>query len=182
MLLDTPIETKDLILRSLEAGHAQGPYAAWMRDPGVTRFLEVRFAPPNEVALAAFIIRMNGSDDNLLLGLFPREEPQRHIGNIKLGPIDKRHKSASIGIAIGAKDCWGRGYASQAVAALSEHAFAVLGLERLEAGFYADNETSQRAFKRAGFVEEGCRRGGRILDGMRMDEILMGRLREEPFR
>ena len=116
---------------------------------------------------------MNGSDDNLLLGLFPRAEPQRHIGNIKLGPIDQRHKSAPIGIAIGARDCWGKGFASQAVAALSDHAFAVLGLERVEAGFYADNEASQRAFKRAGFVEEGRRRGaappGRVKNGRNPD-------------
>ena len=69
----TPIETDDLILRSLDVGYAHGPYAAWMRDAEVTRFLEVRFAPPDEVALAAFIVRMNGSDDNLLLGLFPRD-------------------------------------------------------------------------------------------------------------
>jgi RimJ/RimL family protein N-acetyltransferase len=69
------------------------------------------------------------------------------------------------------------GYATQAVAAVSAYAFDVLGLDRLEAGFYADNETSQRAFKRAGFVEEGRRRGARICDGARMDEVLMGRLR-----
>jgi [ribosomal protein S5]-alanine N-acetyltransferase len=177
MFPNSPIETKGLILRSLDGGHAHGPYADWMRDPEVTRFLEVRFAPPDEAALAAFIARMNDSDDNLLLGLFPGAEPQRHIGNIKLGPIDERHKAAPIGIAIGVKECWGRGFATQAVAAMSEYAFDVLGLERLEAGFYAGNEASQRAFTRAGFVEEGRRRGGRLLDGVRTDEILMGRLR-----
>jgi [ribosomal protein S5]-alanine N-acetyltransferase len=177
VLLETPIVTKDLILRSIDAGHAHGPYAAWMHDVEVTRFLEVRFAPPDAAALVAFITKMNDSDDNLLLGLFPRTEPQRHIGNIKLGPIDKRHNATPIGIAIGAKDCWNRGFATQAVTALSEYAFDVLDLDRLEAGFYADNESSQRAFKRAGFVEEGRRRGGRLLNGVRTDEILMGRLR-----
>jgi [ribosomal protein S5]-alanine N-acetyltransferase len=177
MLLETPIGTRDLILRSIDPGYADGAYAVWMRDAEVTRFLEVRFDPPDEVALADFVVKMNDSDDNLLLGLFPRAELQRHIGNIKLGPIDKHHKAAPIGIAIGAKDCWGRGFATQAVAAVSDYAFDVLGLDRLEAGFYADNESSQRAFKRAGFVEEGRRRGRRLLDGVRTDEILMGRLR-----
>jgi len=182
VLLDTPIATRDLILRSLDAGHAHGPYPSWMRDPEVTRYLEVRFAPPDEAALAAFIAAMNGSDDNLLLGLFPRAEPHRHIGNIKLGPIDKRHNAAPIGIAIGVKDCWGRGFATQAVAAVSDYAFAKLGLNRLDAGFYSDNEASQRAFQRAGFIEEGCRRGARLLDGVRTDEILMGQLRNDARR
>jgi RimJ/RimL family protein N-acetyltransferase len=175
--MENPITTKDLILRSLDAGDATGPYVDWMRDPEVTRFLEVRLSPPDEAALETFIVKMNGSQDNLLLGLFLREMPQRHIGNIKLGPIDERHKAASIGIAIGAKDCWGRGFATQAVAALSDYAFDALGLERLEAGFYADNEASQRAFQRAGFVLEGLRRGGRLFNGVRTDEILMGRVR-----
>lgn len=177
MLLGTAIETRDLMLRSIDATFARGPYAAWMRDPKITRHLEVRFAPPDEVALAAFISKMNDSDDNLLLGLFPKSAQERHIGNIKLGPIDRRHKSAPIGIAIGASEFWGRGFATQAVTAVSDYAFTALGLDRLEAGFYADNVSSQRAFLRAGFVEEGRRRGGRLCDGVRVDEVLMGRLR-----
>jgi ribosomal-protein-alanine N-acetyltransferase len=175
--LDAPLETSDLILRCIDKDRAHGPYAKWMQDPEVIRFLELRFAPPDAAALEAFIVGMNQSVDNLLLGLFPKAQPARHIGNIKLGPIDTRHKAAAIGILIGAKDCWGKGFARQAVAALSNYAFQVLALDRLDAGFYAENQASQRAFQRAGFVEEGRRRGGRILDGIRTDEILMGRLR-----
>jgi [ribosomal protein S5]-alanine N-acetyltransferase len=176
MLLETPIETEYLYLRSLDAGHARGPYEAWMRDPTVTRFLEVRFGPPNAVALETYIAKINASTDNLLLGLFPKTQPKRHIGNIKLGPISTHHRSAPIGIAIGAVEFWGRGLATQAVQALGYYALSVLGLDRLEAGFYAANESSQRAFRRAGFVDEGRRRGARVCEGVRMDEIVMGRL------
>ncbi len=178
MLLEVPLETKDLILRSLDASYAGGAYADWMSDGDVTRYLEVRFSPPGAEALAAFIARMNASSDNLLLGLFPRRDPQRHIGNIKLGPIDRRHAAAAIGILIGAKDFWGQGLAGQAVIAVADHGFAALGLERVEAGFYAPNVASQRAFSRAGFVEEGRLRGARVCDGVRVDEVLMSRLRD----
>ncbi len=180
MLLEAPIETPDLILRSLDASFARGPYAIWMRDPVVTRHLEVRFAPPDEAALAAYIERMNASAGDLLLGLFLRAEPERHIGNIKLGPINRHHLAAPIGIAIGATEFWGKGLATQAVSALADHAFVALGLERLEAGFYGPNQSSQRAFQRAGFVLEGCRRGARLCEGVRTDEVLMGRLRAQP--
>jgi ribosomal-protein-alanine N-acetyltransferase len=176
VLLDTAIETKDLILRSLDPSHAHGPYEAWMRDPAVNRFLEVRFGPPDAVALEAYIAKVNASNDNLLLGLFPKIESKRHIGNIKLGPINKHHRAAPVGIAIGAVEFWGRGFATQAILALADYAFSVLKLERLEAGFYAANESSQRAFRRAGFVDEGRRRGARLCDGVRMDEVVMGRL------
>lgn len=177
MLLRKPIETADLILRSLDTRLARGPYAAWMRDPTVTRYLEVRFAPPDEQALESFIARMNASEDSLLLGIFPRAEPQRHIGNIKLGPIDRRHQVAALGIAIGEREYRGQGLATQAIAAVSDYAFAELELARVEAGFYADNLPSQRAFLRAGFSEEGRRPGARLCEGARMDEVLMGRVK-----
>lgn len=180
MLLKTPIETKELILRSLDPSAAHGPYAAWIRNPEVTRYLEVRFAAPDERALEAYVERMNSSEDNLLLGLFPKAEPQQHIGNVKLGPVDRRHGVAAIGIMIGATEFWGRGLAGQAVAATSDYAFGVLGLARVEASFYAANLSSQRAFRRAGFVEEGRRRGARLCDSVRTDEVLMGRLRHAP--
>ena len=89
--------------------HANGPYAAWMADEDVTRYLEVRFAPPDAAALELFIKRMNDSTDNLLLGLFLSADPGRHIGNIKLGSIDSRHAIAAIGVLIGAKDYSGQG-------------------------------------------------------------------------
>ena len=178
MLLASPIRTAGLLLRSLDIGHAGGPYAAWMHDEQVTRFLEVRFEPPDRSALEQFIRRMNDSPDNLLLGLFPATDPQRHIGNIKLGPIDPRHAVAAIGVLIGAKEYWGRGLAGEAVAAVAEYGFANCRLERVEAGFYAENEASQRAFKRAGFIEEGRRLRARRSGDARTDEIIMGRLRE----
>jgi [ribosomal protein S5]-alanine N-acetyltransferase len=179
VLLATPIRTAGLVLRSLDVSHAGGPYAAWMRDEDVTRYLEVRFAPPDRSALEEFIRRMNESTDNLLLGLFPAADPQRHIGNIKLGPIDPRHSVAAIGVLIGAKEYWGKGLAGEAVAAVAEYGFASYDLERVEAGFYAENEASQRAFKRAGFVEEGRRFRARRSGDARTDEIIMGRLREQ---
>ena len=179
MRLAVPLRTRDLILHSLETSDAHGPYAAWMRDEEVTRYLEVRFAPPDAATLELLIARMNDSTDNLLLGLFPLEDPERHIGNIKLGPIDSGHACAAIGVLIGAKEYWGRGLAGQAVAAVAELGFDDFGLERVEAGFYADNVASQRAFKRAGFVEEGRRFGARRFGDARTDEIIMGRLREQ---
>ncbi len=179
MRLAVALRTRDLILRSLETSDAHGPYAAWMLDEEVTRYLEVRFAPPDAAALELFIARMNDSIDNLLLGLFPSDDLERHIGNIKLGPIDNRHACAAIGLMIGAREYWGRGLAGQAVAAVAELGFDDFGLERVEAGFYADNVASQRAFKRAGFVEEGRRSGARRFGEARSDEIIMGRLREQ---
>ena len=50
---------------------------------------------------------------------------------------------------------WGRGIASEAGAALVEHAFGVAGLSRLVAVTYPDNRASQRVLERLGFARQG---------------------------
>ena len=55
-------------------------------DPEITRYLEVALQKNDVTTLVGFIKNNNTSDDNLLLGLFPKSEPRRHIGNITLGP------------------------------------------------------------------------------------------------
>ena len=61
---------------------------------------------------------------------------------------------------------------------MSDYAFTTLGLHRVEAGFYGNNQASQRAFCSAGFVEDGRRRERRLFEGIRVDEVIMGRLRD----
>ena len=85
--------------------------------------------------------------------------------------------AVAIGVLIGAKDYWGKGLAGESVAAVAELGFSDFGLERFEAGFYADNVASQHAFKRAGFVEEGRLIAARRIGDTRTDEIVMARLR-----
>ena len=174
MRLDWPLTTERLALRTLEVGDANGPYAAWMHDAEVTRYLEIRFAPPDAEALLAFVDRMNASPADLLLGLV-RHDTGSHIGNIRLGPVDPHHGRAAIGILIGDRSAWGQGFAGEAIAALSDHALHSLGLAKLTAGLYAPNESSRRAFEKAGFHVDSARRAHAVLDGRRVDVIEMAR-------
>ncbi|HEY1157453.1 MAG TPA: GNAT family protein, partial [Arthrobacter sp.] len=107
---------------------------------------------------------MAGDPLNLFAGIFLREG-DRHIGNIKLGPINVHHRRADIGLLVGDRACWGKGYASEAIAILSDFAFGRLGLHRLTAGMYAENEGSARAFEKAGYAREGLLRGHWLCDG-----------------
>ena len=58
----------------------------------------------------------------------------------------------SVRILLGDKNCWGKGYATETIEVLTEHAFGVLGLHKLTAGAYAENVGSIRAFEKAGFL------------------------------
>ncbi len=179
MKLEFPLIGDRLLLRTLTEVDATRRYLAWLSDPDVIRHLEIRFAPPETLDdLSRFISDTNDSDDSIILGIFLRNVDQ-HIGNIKLGPINRHHSTADIGLVIGERSEWGKGHASMAIGLLTDYAFATFGLAKITAGCYCDNEGSRRAFLKAGFTEEGRRKAQYTVDGRRQDGILLGMVNPE---
>jgi [ribosomal protein S5]-alanine N-acetyltransferase len=180
MILSSPIDTPRTLLRTLEPSDVGSRYLAWLSDPNVTRFLEIRFSPVcSTEELMSFVNSANASADSLLLGIFLREG-RRHIGNIKLGPVQIAHKRAEIGFLIGEKDCWGQGYAAEAIAALSRYGHDCLGLGKIKAGCYETNVGSAKALLKAGFTHEATISSDVICDGKRVASWLFGFNRPTP--
>jgi RimJ/RimL family protein N-acetyltransferase len=177
MWLRAPLESPRLILRNLTEADAGERYLAWMRDPEVLRYLEARLSEHSLESLRGFIESSNSSATHLLLGICLKDG--RHIGNIKLGPIHVYHRHAAIGLLVGERDCWGRGYAGEAIARLSRHAFEGLELEKLYAGCYASNLGSLRAFHKAGYAEEAHQKGMWLCDGRREGNVQVGLTRDD---
>jgi [ribosomal protein S5]-alanine N-acetyltransferase len=172
MTIDPPILTERLQLRCLDAGDCGDHYLAWMADPDVQRFLESRGSSHTADSLRSYVSRLNVSDHSLLLGMFERRD-LRHIGNIKLGPIDRRHERASLGLMIGDRDAWGQGFGTEAVRALCGYAISTLGLKKIVAGIYDDNVASRHLFERAGFREDARLSRHAAFEGRRIDVLLM---------
>lgn len=168
--------TERLILRALTPEDANGPYRDWVHDEDVTRYLELRFAPPDHAGLKAYIAEMNQSPNDIVAAIV-RKDTLAHIGNIRLGPIEPRHRRGVLGLLIGDRGAWGMGFGAEAIAAFTDHAFRHLGLEKLSAGLYAPNVGSRRAFEKADFEVEAVRRAHAVLDGSRVDVIEMARFR-----
>lgn len=139
-----------------------------MNDPEVVRWLEVRGRTFTAADLADFVESQNANPLVHMFGMFLQEDG-RHIGNIKIGPLDTKHGRGDIGLLIGDRASWGRGYAREAIAAIADFALGPLGLHKVTAGCYAANEGSRRAFLAAGFIHEGTRRA-HLWDGERWDD------------
>lgn len=169
------IHSERLLLRELEGSDCSADYVAWLADPDVNRFLETRYRPQDEASIVAFIENVRTRDDEFLFGMFLKEDG-RHIGNIKVGPIRPHHRLADVSLFIGARDCWGQGYAAEAIAAISRYAFAELGVLKLSASMYVPNKGSKHAFLKVGYREEGLRKAHLDLDGERCDLIELGLL------
>ncbi|MBB1259679.1 GNAT family N-acetyltransferase [Streptomyces alkaliterrae] len=118
------------------------------------------------------------SDDivHLAINLVGRPEP---IGFLHLALIERAHRRCRLGLVIGEKNMWGRGYGRQAATHAVTHAFDVLDLDRITAEVLADNPRSARLLERVGFVREGVMRESVQRDGSRVDELIYGLLRDE---
>lgn len=143
-----------LMLRELTTADVTIEYVEWMNDPAVNRFLESRFVHQDLNSIENYIKKISASKYDYLFGIFLAHDA-KHIGNIKVGPVNLYHKRAEVGLIIGDKLEWGKGYATEAIAMVSEFAFNELGLMKLTAGCYESNVGSKKAFEKVGYCDEG---------------------------
>lgn len=167
------IDGKRIYLRGIRPQDAEGDYCRWMNDNEVTRYLESRFTPHSVQSIASFITQVNESSDSVLFAIVVRDG-NTHIGNIKIGSINWIHHYADVGLLIGSKAHWGKGFATEALNLVVEYAFRELNLHRLEAGCYSNNIGSIKAFKKAGFIEEGIMEERYLCEGEYVDRACLG--------
>jgi [ribosomal protein S5]-alanine N-acetyltransferase len=168
------LEAERIYLRDVAEADATERYAAWMNDAEVTRYMETRFSTHSPEGLREYVRAMRASPNTLFLAIVLRRD-NRHIGNIKVGPVDPVHHSADVALMIGDKACWGRGFAAEAIGAVSDHSFAHLGVRKLTAGCYRSNVGSRRAFERAGYHVEAVKRSQYFCEGEFQDGLLLAR-------
>jgi RimJ/RimL family protein N-acetyltransferase len=85
----------------------------------------------------------------------------RHIGNAMYYNIDTVRREAEIGITIGEREYWNRGYGTDAVSTLVRRIIEVTGFRRIYLKTLDWNVRAQQAFRKSGFQVCGrSRRGG----------------------
>ena len=100
----------------------------------------------------------------------------RPIGLTELRRINHRHGTATFGILIGEKDCWDKGYGTEATRLVLDYGFTIVGLHNIRLSTFAYNERAIRAYTRAGFriigrQREAYRWGNKLYDNVIMDCI-----------
>jgi len=78
------------------------------------------------------------------------------VGAIGLA-FEPQRATARVGCWLG-RPYWGRGYASEAAAAVVAHGFETLGLERIWAPRFRGNAAAARVLEKVGLAHEGSRR------------------------
>ena len=172
------IEGERIYLREVRLSDVNENYYHWMNTPVVNQYLETRYIPQSMENIKRYVEKMDGKTDEIFLAICLKEN-DRHIGNIKLGPINWIHRFADVSLLIGEKNLWGKGIATEAISLVVRHAFETLNLHKLRAGCYAENRGSARAFIKNGFKKEGLLRGQWFVKDHWVDEILLGLINSE---
>jgi RimJ/RimL family protein N-acetyltransferase len=148
-----------VVLRRKRMDDAPVDYA-WRRDPELARF---DAAAPLRSSYTDFLVTFREDVDfpTPFRRVYAIEDlGGQHIGNVMYYNIDDRRKEAELGITIGDKRYWGRGYGRDTVQTFLRHLFNDVGLERVYLNTLDWNVRAQQSFLAAGFVECGTTRRG----------------------
>ena len=100
------------------------------------------------------------------------------VGGIGFHPgKDVGRRTAEIGYWLG-EPYWGRGIVSEALRAVTEHAFAKHDLVRLQAHVFEWNTASARVLEKAGYTREARLRKSVTKEGRTVDSYLYALVRE----
>lgn len=105
-------------------------------------------------------------------------DEDKHIGFLGLW-VDLIHSEAWVGLAIGEREFWSKGYGSDMMKLCLQYVFLELGLERLSLGLHEYNPRALRSYEKCGFRLEGRTRKDVMREGRRTDTLWMGILRAE---
>lgn len=172
------IRSERLYLRPAERADLPA-FVRWFADAEVRRHLALR--APFSLAMEekwfdGMVERQGKSDYHFVACLVDDGRP---IGTVGLHGLDLENGKAEFGISIGEKELWGRGYGTEALAAICDFGFGALRLERVELHVYEDNARAIRSYEKAGFRHEGRLRNAHFAEGRPHDVLVMSLLRDE---
>jgi RimJ/RimL family protein N-acetyltransferase len=172
------IEGKLVNLRAMEMADLER-CTRWINDREVTRFLAMRYHMP-QAAEETWLRDLVSKPMSFERPFFAIETKDGvHIGNTNLFDASPEDHDASLGIMIGEKAYWGRGFGTDAMMTLLGFGFDEMNLHRVQLQVYAFNERAIACYRKCGFVEEVRQRQHIYTDGQYHDALIMGLLRPE---
>lgn len=108
-------------------------------------------------------------------------EDGKYIGGCGTNKVDWKNSTAVVGIFIGNKDYWGKGYGTDAMKVLIKFIFEQMNLNKIKLDVYSFNERAIKSYKKCGFKVDGVLRQEIFRDGEYHDEYVMSILKEEYF-
>ncbi len=101
------------------------------------------------------------------------------VGNTSFNEVDWQHRAAEVGIFIGDKRFWGKGYGTEALRLMLRYGFNDLNLHRIYLYVFAENQRGIHSYNKVGFITEGTLRDAVYKNGRYQDVLVMSVLQPE---
>lgn len=135
-------------IRTLHDYEVEKKLIDWLNDPVVNTFLEVKSKKYDLIKQQNFVKKINKNPNSAYLGIFSHE--QVLIGTSILRIENLVEGTVSVGIMVGDKSCWGKGFGSDALLLVCSQ-LKTNNFKTIFAGVDARNLRSKRLFQRCGF-------------------------------
>jgi RimJ/RimL family protein N-acetyltransferase len=171
------ILTTRLCLMPFGKEHLTERYVAWLNDPEVVRYSEQRHRRHTLDSCAAYVESFRGTP-NHLWAILCVADGRLHVGNAN-AYVDTHNGLADVGIMIGEKSHWGRGYAKEAWMGICDCLFRQLRVRKVTAGTVAANKGMLGVMESAGMVPDGTRLKHYQMDGHEVDVVHAALFRDD---
>lgn len=150
-------------------------YTQWLNDLEVTQNLVLSASCVTEDDERNVIEEISKNHDYSIIDL----ESEKLIGSIGLDRFDSINNTAELGIFIGDKNFWGKGYGTEAICLILDFGFRRLNLHSVFLHVYSFNPRAVKCYQKAGFKMAGCLRQAVCRGGKYYDRYLMDILADE---
>ena len=151
-------------------------YAAWLADMEVAQYLTVAYHIISLDVERETLERFVRQGDHFAI---VDSKTDKLIGGCGYLNLDHVNRTAEVGIFIGEKSYWNKGFGEEAMRLLLDYAFNILNLNNIMLNVYAYNTRAIRCYRKIGFREIGRRRQARRIQGRSYDILFMDILAEE---
>jgi RimJ/RimL family protein N-acetyltransferase len=159
-----------IYLRELVPEDINEEYLCWFSDPETNRFLEIKTLTQSDAE--EFLVNGTRRGIHHMFAIVEKAT-DKHIGNLKIGPIDWELSVSDLVTVIGDRSFDGRGFGTEAIKIGQHIAFNTYDIRTLSAQIYEPNIASLKAYTRSGWAKVDRRKDAFKHNGVWTDEILV---------
>jgi RimJ/RimL family protein N-acetyltransferase len=144
----------------------------WLTDPLVNKYLSQSFGDLTAKQEEQWFEYIKDSSRDMVFAILEKTS-DIHIGNCALHKIDTRKKTCELGIVIGERDYWDKGFGTDAVKTLIGIALDELGMSRVRLNVYTYNNRAIKVYVNCGFRLVRVLKRNHLYNGKYWDTLVM---------
>ena len=166
------LKSSNLIIRGFTEKDITPEYIGWLNDPLVVRYSNQRFKQHTAQSCLDYLTQMR-QEKNFFLKIHSLDQ-NLYIGTMT-GYLAREHGTVDIGILLGNRSAWGKGYGAEAWKLVMDELLNLEYVRKVTGGTMRCNTAMVKIFKKTGMQLEATRPMQELLNGVPQDILCYGK-------